>query len=111
MCLKAENYLKSTGIADTAYFAPEEFFVFDGVRCISGTNESFYSIDSAEAWWESGRSDRPVRRTNLRQTWILPRPANGYLTDASLQVHAVDGKSRRSDGSSSPRSRRRSEAK
>ncbi len=57
---KAEDYLKSTGIADTAYFAPEaEFFVFDGVRYASGTNESFYSIDSQEAWWESGRADRP----------------------------------------------------
>jgi glutamine synthetase len=60
VALKAEDYLKSTGIADTAYFAPEaEFFVFDGVRYSSGTNESFYSIDSSEAWWESGRSDRP----------------------------------------------------
>src|SRR5215510_10523726 len=59
VALKAEDYLKSTGIADTAYFAPEaEFFVFDGVRYSSGTNESFYSIDSEEAWWESGRSDR-----------------------------------------------------
>src|SRR5688500_19396011 len=60
VALKAEDYLKSTGIADTAYFAPEaEFFVFDGVRYSSGTSESFYSIDSEEAWWESGRSDRP----------------------------------------------------
>ena len=47
---KAEDYLKSTGIADTVYFAPEaEFFVFDGVRYSSGTNEAFYSIDSEEA--------------------------------------------------------------
>ena len=60
VALKAESYLKSTGIADTAYFAPEaEFFVFDAVRYSSGTNEAFYSIDSEEAWWESGRSDRP----------------------------------------------------
>jgi glutamine synthetase len=60
VALKAEEYLKSTGIAETAYFAPEaEFFVFDGVRYSSGTNEAFYSIHSEEAWWESGRSDRP----------------------------------------------------
>ena len=60
VALKAEAYLKSTGIADTAYFAPEaEFFVFDSIRYSSGTNEAFYSIDSEEAWWESGRSDRP----------------------------------------------------
>ena len=57
---KAELYLKQSGIADTSYWGPEaEFFVFDGVRYSSGTNEAFYSIDSEEAWWESGRSDRP----------------------------------------------------
>jgi glutamine synthetase len=60
VALKAEAYLKSTGIADAAYFAPEaEFFVFDSIRYSSGTNEAFYSIDSEEAWWESGRTDRP----------------------------------------------------
>lgn len=60
VALKAENYLKTTGIADTAYFAPEaEFFVFDGVRYSSTTNESFYFIDSEEAWWESGHNGRP----------------------------------------------------
>ena len=107
VALKAENYLKSTGIADTAYFAPEEFFVFDGVRYSSGTNESFYSIDSAEAWWESGRSDRPSSADKSPPNVDTSPSPNGYLTDASLQVHAVDGKSRRSDGSSSPRSRHR----
>ena len=60
VALKAEAYLKSTRIADTAYFAPEaEFFVFDSIRYSSGTNEAFYSIDSEEAWWESGCTDRP----------------------------------------------------
>ncbi len=57
---KAENYLKQTGIADTAFFGPEaEFFIFDNVRYSSGTNESYYHIDSEEGWWNSGRSDRP----------------------------------------------------
>ena len=43
---KAESYLKSTGIGDTAYFGPEaEFFVFDNIQYDSTTNESFYSID------------------------------------------------------------------
>jgi glutamine synthetase len=51
---KAEAYLKSTGIADTAFFGPEaEFFIFDNVRYTSGTNESGYAVDSAEGWWNS----------------------------------------------------------
>jgi glutamine synthetase len=51
---KAEAYLKSTGIADTAYFGPEaEFFIFDSVSYSSGTNESSYRVDSAEGWWNS----------------------------------------------------------
>ena len=52
---KAEAYLKQSGIGDTAFFGPEaEFFIFDNVRYASGTNESFYEIDSAEGWWNSG---------------------------------------------------------
>lgn len=52
---KAEAYLKSTGIADTAYFGPEaEFFIFDNVRYTNSTNESSYAIDSVEGWWNSG---------------------------------------------------------
>ena len=60
VALKAEDYLKSTGIADKAYFAPEaEFFVFDGVRYASNSHEAFYSIHSEEAWWTSERADGP----------------------------------------------------
>ncbi|TPW74382.1 glutamine synthetase beta-grasp domain-containing protein, partial [Schumannella sp. 10F1B-5-1] len=53
---KAEKYLESTGIADTAYFAPEaEFFIFDDVRFEVKQNKSFYEVDSSEAAWNSGR--------------------------------------------------------
>ena len=56
---KAEAYVRQTGIADTVFFGPEaEFFIFDNVRYGSGTNESFYHIDSDEGWWNSGRADR-----------------------------------------------------
>ncbi|NUL44886.1 type I glutamate--ammonia ligase [Cellulosimicrobium funkei] len=55
---KAEEYLASTGIADTANFASEaEFFIFEDVRYHSAPNHSFYSVDSDEAWWNSGRSE------------------------------------------------------
>jgi glutamine synthetase len=51
---RAEAYLKSTGIADTAYFGPEnEFFVFDDVRFGSEMSGAHYEIDSAEAGWNS----------------------------------------------------------
>jgi len=53
---RAEAYLKSTGIADTAFFGPEpEFFVFDDVRWGSEMKGSFYSIDSDESSWNSER--------------------------------------------------------
>lgn len=53
---KAEAYLKQTGIGDTIYFGPEaEFFLFDEVAYSTGTNESFYRVDSREGWWNSGK--------------------------------------------------------
>ena len=55
---KAEAYLASTGIADTAFFAPEaEFFVFDNVQYQSSPQGSFYKIDSEEAHWNTGREE------------------------------------------------------
>ena len=53
---RAEAWLKSTGIADTAYFGPEnEFFIFDDVRWGTQMQGSFYQIDSEEAGWNSER--------------------------------------------------------
>jgi len=53
---KAEAYLKSTGIADAAYFGAEaEFYVFDDVRFETKQNASYYYIDSIEAAWNTGR--------------------------------------------------------
>ena len=55
---KAERYLSSTGIADTAFFAPEaEFFIFEDVRYESSPRGSFYAVDSDEAWWNASRED------------------------------------------------------
>jgi len=53
---RAEAYLKSTGIADTALFGPEnEFFVFDSVRSDDGPWGSYVYIESDEASWNSGK--------------------------------------------------------
>lgn len=53
---RAEAYLKSTGLADAAYFGPEnEFFVFDDVRWDDSMQGAYYAIDSSEGAWNSGR--------------------------------------------------------
>ncbi|MCH7972698.1 MAG: type I glutamate--ammonia ligase [Bacteroidetes bacterium] len=71
--LKATEYLKSTGIADTAYFGPEaEFFVFDDVRFDSTPNGCFYKVDSVEGRWNSGTDEGP----NLG---YKPRYKEGYF--------------------------------
>src|SRR5579862_2588874 len=57
---RAEKYLVSTGVADTAVFGPEaEFFIFDNVQFDSKSNGTFYSVDSEEAIWNSGRDEMP----------------------------------------------------
>jgi glutamine synthetase len=54
---RAEAYLKSTGIADVAYFGPEnEFFVFDDVRWDATMQGAMYAIDSSEGAWNTSRS-------------------------------------------------------
>lgn len=51
---RAEAYLQSTGIGDTAYFGPEnEFFVFDSIRWTDTMGEVGYSIGSEEAAWST----------------------------------------------------------
>src|ERR1041385_6993591 len=57
---RGEKYLQSTGIADTAVFGPEaEFFIFDNIQFDSRSNGTFYSIDSEEAVWNTGRDEMP----------------------------------------------------
>ncbi len=64
---KAEQYVKSTGIADTIYFGPEaEFFVFDDVRYESNSRTASYAIDSGEAIWNSNSSAGPNLGYKLR---------------------------------------------
>jgi len=72
---KAERYLQKTGIADISYWGPEvEFFVFDSVRFDSGTNFSFYEIDSDDGIWNSGRASNGKPNLGYR-----PRHKEGYF--------------------------------
>ena len=53
---RAEDHLRATGVADTAFFGPEcEFFVFDEVHYDLAPNRAHYSVDSAEGHWNTGR--------------------------------------------------------
>jgi glutamine synthetase len=57
---RAEAYLRSTGIADEAFFGPEnEFFVFDDVRWSIQMQGASYSVDSTEGHWQSGKLIEP----------------------------------------------------
>ncbi|MDH3533552.1 MAG: glutamine synthetase beta-grasp domain-containing protein, partial [Gammaproteobacteria bacterium] len=57
LATRAEAYLKSTGVADAAYFGPEnEFFVFDHVSWDDDMRGAFYKIDSDEGAWNTDRS-------------------------------------------------------
>src|SRR5262249_31101879 len=58
---KAEQYLVTSEIADTAYFGRDlEFFVFDDARSQQSGNTAFYYVDSAEAEWNTGRDESPT---------------------------------------------------
>jgi glutamine synthetase len=71
---KAIDYLKTTGIGDTAYFGPEaEFFVFDDVRYDQNSHEGYYHVDSSEGTWNSGRVEPGGNKA------YKPRYKEGYF--------------------------------
>ncbi len=80
---KAVNYLRSTGIADTAYFGPEaEFFVFDDIRFESSPQASFYFIDSIEGEWNRGKEENPNLGYKLRhKEGYFPVPPADQMMD------------------------------
>lgn len=78
----AEEYLKSTGIADTSFWGPElEFFLFDSVRFLNSGHESFYQVDSSEGHWNSGKEGG---------LGLTIRPKEGYFPPSPVdQTHHV----------------------
>lgn len=79
---RAESYLKSTGIADTALFGPEnEFFVFDSVRWAADVRRAFYEVDSIQGAWNSGTpydSDNKGHRPGLKGGYFPVPPVDAY---------------------------------
>ena len=80
---KAEDYLKTTGFGDTAYFGPEaEFFVFDHIRFGQSENMGFYEIDSDEGIWNSG--DGEIKNLGYRTRFkegYFPVPPHDTLQE------------------------------
>lgn len=71
---RAEEYLRSTGIADTACFGPEpEFFVFDSVHWKTGMQAAGFAIHSREGAWVT------EDETGGNNTGHRPRVKGGYF--------------------------------
>jgi glutamine synthetase len=76
VAIRAESYLKSTGIAEVVNFGPEaEFFVFDSVQYYNEQSEAGYSIDSDEGHWNTGR---PANESGANLGHRI-RPKEGYV--------------------------------
>jgi glutamine synthetase len=86
---KAETYLASSGIADTAFFGPEaEFYIFDSIRHETGANQGFYYIDSIEGWWNSGKDEAGGNR-GFKTTYkggYFPVPPTDHYADLRDQM-------------------------
>ena len=79
--VRAENYLKSTGVGDTVYAGPEpEFFVFDDVRFAVDMNHTFFKLDSEEGPYNSG-AELEDGNTGHR-----PRVKGGYFPVAPVDA-------------------------
>ena len=86
---KAEAYLKSTGIADTAFFAPEaEFYIFDDVRFETKQNAGYYYIDSIEGAWNTGRVEEGGNRGHKTpyKGGYFPVPPVDHFADLRDQI-------------------------
>ena len=84
---KAEAHLRSSGIGDTAFFAPEaEFYIFDSVRFDTTANAGYYYIDSEAGAWNSGleadTEGRPNRGYKVKyKGGYFPVPPADHFAD------------------------------
>ncbi|MBV8459735.1 MAG: type I glutamate--ammonia ligase [Candidatus Eremiobacteraeota bacterium] len=73
LAVRAQEYLRKTGIADTAYFGPElEFYIFDHISFDIAPYQMGFAIDSEEGHWNSGDTETPNAGYALR-------PKEGYF--------------------------------
>jgi len=88
---KADAYLRSTGIADTAYFGPEaEFFIFDDIRYDQNQHCGYYYLDSSEGFWNTGREEKPNLGYKPRyKEGYFPAPPEDSLQDLRTEMVMV----------------------
>lgn len=99
VAIKAQEHLRSTGVADVAYFGPEaEFYVFDRVAFDQQANTAFYEVNSEEAHWTSGQGFQrrgeglaALGYTNRSQEGYFPAPPNDTLGDLRATMVLVLG--------------------
>jgi len=86
---KAEAYLKSSNVGDTAYFGPEaEFYIFDDVRFETSERTGYYAIDSVEAAWNTGREEEGGNlgyKPRYKQGYF-PVPPMDHFTDLRSEM-------------------------
>ncbi len=85
---KAEAYLQSTGIADTSYWGPEaEFYLLNDIRYGQDQHSGFYSVDSVEGSWNSGREENPNLGYKPRyKEGYFPVPPSDTLQDLRSEI-------------------------
>jgi glutamine synthetase len=91
---RAEVYLKSTGIADTALFGPEnEFFIFDDVRFGNDMHQSYHHIDSIQGAWNSGsmlEGGNKAHRPGVKGGYFPVPPVDAYQDIRAAMCRACE---------------------
>jgi glutamine synthetase len=91
---KAEAYLVSTGIADTAYFGPEaEFYIFDSIQYDQNQFSGFYKVDAIEGQWNSGADEGGHNlgyKPRYKEGYFPVPPSDHYQDLRSAMVLAME---------------------
>jgi glutamine synthetase len=87
---KAETYLTSTGVGDTAFFGAEaEFFIFDSIRFDQTRNSGYYYIDSDEGRWNTGREGVNLGHRPRYKEGYFPVPPVDHMQNIRAEMVEV----------------------
>jgi len=91
---RAEAYLQSTGIGDTAFFGPEaEFFIFDEVKYAATMGGAMYEIKSEEAAWQSSsdfEGGNLGHRPGVKGGYFPVPPVDSYVDIRNAMCSAME---------------------